>query len=145
MTLFPDESIVIQSNDNKVTLTTHRICFEQNGFQTSGTKNIMLEHVTSCESITTKSYFWLVVALFGVFILLAGENDFKPAGGLAGMIGVGAFFLTRKAFIKISSPTSEIIINVKGMDRSKIIEFIDKVEQTKNKRLLAIGKRSNLN
>ena len=144
MTLFPDESVVIKSDDNAVTLTTHRICFEQKGFQTSGTKNIMLEHITSSESLTNKYYFWLIVASFGILVLLGGDNDIKVFGGIAGMVGIAAFFLTRKAFVKIASPTSEILINVKGMDRSKILEFIDKVEQTKHKRLSSIGTRTNL-
>ena len=144
MTLFPDESIITQSDDNAVTLTTHRICFEQKGFQTSGTKNIMLEHITSSESITKKYYFWLMVALLGILVLLGADNGLKVFGGIAGMVGVAAFFLTRKAFVKIASPTSEILINVKGMDRSKILEFIDKVEQTKHKRLSSIGTRANL-
>jgi hypothetical protein len=144
MTLFQDESVVIKSDDNAVTLTTHRICFEQKGFQTSGTKNIMLEHVTSCESITKKYYFWLIITVLGILALIGADNDIKAVGGIAGIIGVAAFFLTRKAFVKIASPTSEILINVKGMDRSKVLEFIDRIEQTKHKRLSTIGTRTNL-
>jgi len=127
MILFPDEKIVTQSDDNSVTLTTHRICFESRGLQTSGTKNIMLEHITSCESAAKKYYFWIILAVVGLLILVPGNEQIKLIGGLLGMVGVAAFFLTRKAFVRIASPTSEILINVKGMDRSKVLEFIDKI------------------
>ncbi|MDI9363416.1 MAG: hypothetical protein QM541_00595 [Flavobacterium sp.] len=145
MVLFADESIVTESNDKSVTLTSHRICFEKRGLQTSVTKNIMLEHITSCESVINKYFFWLVLTLVGLLMLFSGaNNNIKQIGGLLGIIGVAAFFLTRKAFVKVASPTSEILINVKGMDRGKVSEFIDKIEQTKHKRLVAVGGRSNL-
>lgn len=145
MVLFPDESIVTESKDKSVTLTTHRICYEKRGIQTSGTKNIMLEHITSCESVTKKYFFWLLLTIIGLLMLLSGANDnIQPIGGLLGIIGVAAFFLTRKAFVRVASPTSEILINVKGMDRSKVLEFIDRIEQTKHKRLVAVGGKSNL-
>lgn len=140
MTLFPDESIVTQSDDKSITLTTHRICEEKNSLQTTGTKSIMLEHITSCESITKQYYFWLVLTVIGILLLANGRNDqLTCAGGFIGIFSIAAFFLSRTAMIKIASPTSAIEFNVKGMDKNSIAGFIDKVEQTKHKRLQSIG------
>ena len=103
MVLFPDEKTVTISNDNSVTLTTHRICSEQKSFQTSGTKNIMLEHITSCESLTKKYYIFIGIAAIGIFILLGADSEVKILGGILGMIGTAAYFLTKSIFSLLAS------------------------------------------
>jgi hypothetical protein len=63
LSLFPQEHILSQSSDNSFILTSHRLYQQEKVFSSTQTKSIMLEHITSCESIN-KRYYFLVSASY---------------------------------------------------------------------------------
>jgi hypothetical protein len=147
LNLFPDEQIVTQSSDGAVTLTTHRICYEYKDWGRSYNQNIMLEHITSCENYYN-TQVWLLV-LSGICFVggLAGANSNTGAltgGVLAALIFGLLYWLTRKNLIIIASPSTKMLIKVTGMKRDQVLNFINNVEQTKHKRILALNNRPNI-
>lgn len=142
MQLFPDEKMVSTSNDNTIFLTTHRIYQEEKGFSSSTTKSIMLEHITSCSSLHKKNFFWIFVALVGASVIVYSMSENEDAGFLAGggliVVGLVLFFITQRGFIRVASPSADIMMKVSGMKRPQITEFIDLVELTKHQRVTAL-------
>jgi len=145
MQLFPDEKIITQSNDKTVTLTTHRLYQEQKGMGGGTTKSIMLEHITSCESENSRSWFWIVIAALGVggvfYSSNSERNDLMVPSLCVLVISVVLFMATQRATVKIASPSAVMLINVNRMKREKITEFIDQIEQTKHQRISSLGSK----
>jgi uncharacterized membrane protein (Fun14 family) len=135
MNLFPDEKVVVEANDKIVTLTTHRICYEQKEWGKSQNINIMLEHITSSENRYTSNIFFLILGVIG---LALGYVRFEVV--LVGVLFLVLYFLSRKNVVYVSSPSSTIKINVNGMKRERVLEFIDRIEQTKHQRLMSLNK-----
>ncbi|MBX9785577.1 MAG: hypothetical protein K2X48_20025 [Chitinophagaceae bacterium] len=148
LTLFPDEQIVPQSSEGAVTLTTHRICYEYKEWGRSYNQNIMLEHITSCENYYhTQVWLLIVGGLCLVGGLIAGANSNTEAlsiGTLVALICGLLFWITRRNFVIIASPSTKMQIKVTGMQRERILNFINKVEQTKHQRILTINNRNNI-
>jgi hypothetical protein len=146
--LFSDEEIVTTSSDNTVTLTTHRICKEEKDWGRSYNQSIMLEHITSCEN-SYSSQVWLLILGGICFVggLFAASNNNTPAFGTATFFALvfgGLFWLTRRNFITIASPSTKMQIKVTGMKQEQVLSFINRVEQTKHKRLIALNSRPNM-
>jgi hypothetical protein len=141
--LFHDEQILTQSSEGAVTLTTHRICYEYKDWGRSYNQSIMLEHITSCENYFSTYIILLVLA--GIALIgggMGGGSFF--ATGLLVAIALGALYLaTRKNFIIIASPSTQMKIKVTGMKRGDVLEFINKVEHAKHKRVLSLNNRPN--
>jgi hypothetical protein len=84
-----------------------------------------------------------VLTFFGGFVL---DNELGGGEGIVLGVLVAAmftllFWITRKNFVVISSPSMKIEINVKGMKREKILDFINTVELTKHKRILSLNNK----
>jgi len=145
LTLFPGESIVTQSNGGIITLTTHRICKQEKEWGRSYNQDIMLEHITSCEERASSNVLLLVLSFIAfLFAIIAGmnrSNDFTSAFAI-GIVLLVVYFLTRKKQITIGSPSTKMHINVVGMSGASITGFIDKVQQTKNNRIVELNKRA---
>ena len=143
VSLFPDESIVTESNDGLVILTTHRICYEAKEWGKAYSQNIMLEHITSCENHYENKFMFLLFGLLGIIggsIAMANKNQ---AGFFAVICGIVLMFIyqrTKRNLIVISSPSTKMKINAAGMDRDKVLAFINRVEHTKHDRLLKLNK-----
>ncbi len=146
--LFNDEQVVTQSNEGRVILTTHRICLENKEWGNSYNQNIMLEHVTSCEN-RYKSQVWLLI-LAGLCVVWGLLNASHRGGSefgmtvLVGLVLAGVYWITRKNSVIISSPSTKMYINVTGMGRDRVLDFINKVEQTKHKRIASLNNRASL-
>jgi hypothetical protein len=145
--LFPDEQIVLQSSEGSVTLTTHRICYEYKDWGRSYNQNIMLEHITSCENYESSQILFLILGgLCLVGGLIAASNNNAGAFGTATLIALafGLFYwLTRRNFVVIASPSTKMQIKVLGMKRERVLDFINKVEQAKHKRVQSLNNRPN--
>jgi hypothetical protein len=50
------------------------------------------------------------------------------------------YFSSRRSLIRISSPSTKMEINVKNMDKETVLDFINKVEQAINKRVMSISR-----
>jgi hypothetical protein len=145
LTLFPDEQIVTQSSNGIVTLTTHRICYEYKELGRSYNQNVMLEHVTSCENFYSSQIWVLILGIICFIggIILGAQNKGQALiiGVLLALIFVVLYFLTKQNYIIISSPSTKMKIKVTSMKRDKVLDFINKVELTKNKRINELNKK----
>ena len=151
LSLFPEEHIITQSSEGAVTITTHRICYEYKEVGRSYNQSIMLEHITSCENRYI-TQVWLLV-LGGLFIalgLMMGSTS-NPYNNHNSMISLfillalicGALYLSsRRSFITIASPSTKMKINAAGMKKQQVLDFINKVELTKHKRISELNNRS---
>jgi len=145
--LFPDEQLLTESTDGGVTLTTHRIAYEHKEWGRSYNQSIMLEHITSCEN-SYNTRVWLLifggVCFFGG--LVAALNNNTEALGMGTLIAIVfgvLYWSSRSNLVIIASPSTKMFINVNGMKRDRVLEFINKVEQAKHKRILALNNRPN--
>jgi hypothetical protein len=148
LTLFPGESVVSYTDGSGVTLTTHRISKQEKEPGKSYHRDIMLEHITSCEEHTSLNGLLLILSLFAFFIAVtAGLERIRDAVA-ALIIGVAlllAYFLTRKKQITIASHDTKMNINVSTMSKSSIAAFADKVQQTKNNRIVELNQKNTTN
>ena len=145
--LFPDEQLLTQSTDGGVTLTTHRIAYEYKEWGRSYNQSIMLEHITSCEN-AYNTQVWLLILGGLCFVggLIAATNSNTEAFGMATLIAIvctAIYWLTRSNLVIIASPSTKMLIKVNGMKRDRVLEFINKVEQAKHKRVLTLNNRPN--
>lgn len=134
ISLLPDESVVMSSDQDILTLTTRRVRYDSAAPGSSNFISITLNSVASC-GLITKSYAFLpvlgtAVALFGVF---QRGSEQIAALAFAGVLIV-AYFLTRKAVISIASNGGQtILVPAKGMNRKTIVEFLEAIEREKLK------------
>jgi hypothetical protein len=145
LALFSDEQIVTQSTDNTTTLTTHRLCYEHREWGRSYNQSIMLEHITSCENYASSQVIFIVISvacLFFGFLAGAGGNPSALIVMTVIALVVGAmYFITKASYITIASPSTKMKIKVNGMKSEQVMDFINKVEQTKHRRLLSLNGR----
>lgn len=143
--LFPDEKIVTTSDNDQVILTTHRICYEHKDWGKSYNQSIMLEHITSCENHSSNKYGLLIIAALSLFfaVFSLGNNTEEGAllGGAISVVCVFYYYISRRNFITIGSPSTKMNINVQGMKRDNVLAFINRIEQTKHTRLLSMNKK----
>ena len=138
--LLPNERVLIEDIDCMLTLTTHRIRFQQQGKGQSIFTSITLESVASC-GLATVSYprlipLGIVIIVGGFWYLNAssstGDGNAIPSTIiLLGILLIGMFFSTRKGILKISSAGDAISVKSKGISREKLVEIIETLEQAK--------------
>lgn len=143
--LFPDEQLITQSTDGGVTLTTHRIAYEYKEWGRSYNQSIMLEHITSCENAYNTQVWLLVLGgiCFVIALLAATNGNTQGFGGatLIALVFAIIYWQTRSNLIIIASPSTKMVIKVNGMKRDRVLEFINKVEQAKHKRILTLSNK----
>ena len=138
--LFEGETLISESDDNVITLTSHRLRYNSSSAGTGHIVSIMLEKISSIE-VHYKS--WILVLFFGILLAAGGlfmgaqnRGDIMVAGLATGGICILLYFLTRKHVITISSDGgSKINFQTKGMKRETLLDFINKIEAAKASRL----------
>lgn len=150
MKLMQDEKIILESDNKKLSLTTHRIRYIQNvGWGQTHITSMLLENLDACKMRHIVQKLWLYLAV--LIVLIAGiveglkirdMHPFVPSLILA-VIFYFIFFITRKAVITLYAGDATADILTKGMSLEIITDFIDEVEKAKNKRYL-LSNRSNL-
>jgi hypothetical protein len=141
MKLFEGEKIVSQSTDSliELTLTSHRICYEYSVWGTSYNKSIALEHITSCENKYTSQIGFIALSVVSLIIgFSVGTEASSGIGFLSFIVFVIIYTLTRQNNIIVGSPSTRIRVNVSGMKREKILEFIDLIDETIDKKTTLI-------
>jgi hypothetical protein len=138
--LLPNEKIIRQTKDGLLTLTTHRVRFDKHTVGLSSMVSITLDSVVSC-SLVKKSHpllilFGAILSAFGVYYVDTHKGKSgSPLGGpallLFGIALILAFFITRKAHLKISSAGESILISAEGMKRDSITDTIKDIEKAK--------------
>jgi len=143
--LLPGEEIIVQTEYGIITLTTHRIRYNDssgNGKITS----IMLENVSGIE-VQYRS--WLAALIGGLVALIIGlsesiinktEESIVAGGLIVALIGVVliiAYLVSRRYIINIhSNGKATVSFMIKGLRKEEIISLIDKVESAQNERYL---------
>lgn len=141
MKLFPNEKIVLESDNKSVVLTTHRIFQQTGGITSQETTSIMLEHISSCQ--TYVQFNWLLIGIaicVGMFSL--GQGNIELGLFVCGIL-LATFYFTKKSMILIKSPTATIKIDTANLSREAISKFVDRVEQTKYERVVNINTKAN--
>ena len=144
--LFPEETIISTLKEETVTLTSHRICYENIRLGSSYNQSIMLEHITSCENYSVNKYWLLIMAgvvtIYGIMKQNDGTENALKYSLIIALILLVAFWITRHSLIVIGSPSTRMYVNVTGLNREDVLDFIDDIEQTKNKRLVSLNVKS---
>jgi hypothetical protein len=138
MKLFEGEKIVSQSIHSLVnlTLTTHRISYEYSVWGTSIIKSITLEHITSCENKYTSQIGFIALAIISLIIGFSIGTEASMGISFLSFIAFSIIYaFTRQNNIIIGSSSARIRVSVSGMEREKILDFIDLIEETKFRRI----------
>lgn len=138
MKLFEGEKIVSQSIDSliELTLTSHRIYYEYSVWGTSHNKSIALEHITSCENKYTSQIGFIALSIISLIVGFSIGTEASSGIGFLLFIAFAIIYaLTRQNNIIIGSPSTRIRINVSGMKREKILDFIDLIDETIHKKI----------
>lgn len=138
ITLFEGEKIVSQSEHRLVelTLTTHRICYEYSVWGYSYYQNIPLEHITSYENkYASQIGFAILSVLCPIFGFSIGKEISIIMGLVLLIFFAIIYIITRRNNIIVGSPSTQMKIDVKGMEKEKILEFINLIEETKHHRI----------
>jgi hypothetical protein len=139
--LFEGEKIVSQSEHKLVELTliTHLICYEYLVWGNSYNQNIGLEHITSCQNKYASKIVFAIISVVSVILgFIIGTEISIGIGFLLFVFFAIIYALTKQNNIIVGSPRTRMKIDVKGMKREKILEFIDLVEETKHKRISSL-------
>jgi hypothetical protein len=106
----------------------------------------MLEHITSCENIAkgrNKLKIFALVSLILGFIISC-SNDFEDTWALLSsflviyIILFIIYWFSRTNYVIVGSPSTKMYINVLGMEREKIINFMNAIESAKHTRILRL-------
>ncbi len=134
MKYFEKEEPVLASENNRIVLTSRRIRQAEN--KTDFT-SIMLEKISSIE---VRYQSWILILLAGIICIVAGfillRNGSVEAMACFGVGGICilVYIVTRKHIVSISSDGgAKIVFATRGMSKERVIEFVDKVEEAKNK------------
>jgi hypothetical protein len=141
MKFLPSETTVSEGSIIGLTLTTHRVRYDQRASGVSQIIGITLDAVSSC-GVVSKSYpilllLAVVAAGFGALQGPAqdsGDRSFTYGLFLAAVL-VAAYFLSRTVVLAISSPGQSITISAQGVKPDALFAFVDDVEQAKLKYL----------
>jgi hypothetical protein len=141
MNYFTDEKMLIESDNNVLVLTTHRVRYDAIG-KGSGWADrtelvsIMLEELSSC-AITRTSYpLLLLLALAGLVLAILVEGGSIVGIALAVLFAGGFFLSQRQVLLLTSSGGGKIQINTANMSLQAVREFVDEIESAKNQRFI---------
>jgi|GEM_PF-1338300 len=132
---------LVSSDSGVLTLTNYRVKYDAKARGASKYVSIPLDAVSSC-GLVTRSYPLLLI-----FAAVAGIAGFAAPQGASGfpllaiaLAFIIAYFTTRAGVISISSNGGEnITVPAKGMDRNRILYFVEAVMQAKLKFTGKIG------
>ena len=139
MNYFADEKLLIEADNKVLVLTTHRLRYDSLDGGLAVRKelvSILLEELVSC-AITRISYpLLLLLALGGVMLALLMEGAAIVGIALA-VLFTGGFFASQRRVLLISSAGSKIQVNIAHMSLQSLREFVDEIEDAKNRRYMA--------
>ncbi len=148
MKLLPGESVIMQSDDKLLTLTTQRLRLDAQAGGRSKVVSLTLDSLSSCGLVTSSRPFLLGLAalsalgggviLNGVFNGRFTQKATSAAGAIGGLclacavVLVLAYLLTRSALLEFESMGGEKMpVPAKGLAREALVNFLDAVELAK--------------
>jgi hypothetical protein len=141
--LLPGESVLTFSENGLVTVTTHRIRYNNKVWGQSNFISIMLEKISSIQ-VLYFSYplLWIIGVLIAVISLTVtatgniGAPELTISLFLAFFLIVG-YFMSRRHICAITSDGgSKIVFHTENMTTDSMIEFVNTIEAAKQKRVL---------
>ena len=112
-----NEKIVLESDNNQIRLTTHRLRYHETANSNSNFTSIMLDKISSIELAYSQNSIWLLI--IGIITI--------PI--LVGIILIIVFFTSKKHVVSVTPDGGKpMIFETKGMKREFLEDFIDKVE-----------------
>lgn len=121
MKLMTDEKILLESNDNELVLTTHRVRLTSESFGHARIISIMLDELASCAITRISHPIFLVLAgicfVGGALIAVNGRgNEGALIGGIVlAVILVVIYLLNRQQVLALASAGATIQVNTQGM------------------------------
>ena len=114
---FDNEKVILESDNNQLRLTTHRLRYNETASSNSDFTSIMLDKISSIELTYYKSSIWLLI--IGILTI--------PI--IVGIILIIIFFTSKRHVVSVTPDGGKpIIFETKGMKREFLEGFIDKVE-----------------
>ena len=141
MKMLPGETILLQSNNDQLILTTHRVRYNVKEIGQEMLSSIMLEELTICQLTSTSKPLLLILA--GIVFILGlamnnSRNNESAIGGLViALVLVIAYVGTRRGIIALRAAGGAIEAPTAGMSMDIAKQFIDAVEAAKNNRSLS--------
>ena len=142
MNILPGEKVLVESDNQTLVLTTHRVRYDaigKGGGWADRTElvSIMLEELSSC-AITRISYpILLLLALAGLVLAMLVEDRAIVGIALAAFFAGGFFLSQRQVLLLTSAGGARIQVDTSSMTLQAIREFVDEVEQAKDQRFSA--------
>lgn len=143
--LIDGESVITFSDNNLVTLTTHRVRYNNKVWGQSNYISIMLEKVSSLNVVYISYPILLVIGGIAIFIggVAAYNMHYNQGPGVVAVVGGICIMLvylgTRRHICVIASDGGgKITFSTAGMNTESLISFMDKIEIAKNNRILKI-------
>jgi hypothetical protein len=127
--LAPDESIVLSTDKEVLTLTTHRVRFDSSSYGESELISIPLHYVASA-GLVTKSYPSLLVLGFALIVTSLFLDGIRVAIPLfPGLVSFFLYWPTRQSVLSISSSGGHTIsAPTTKVPRASAISFLDSLE-----------------
>lgn len=138
MNLLDDETVVLESDNNELVLSTHRVRFNARTWGRSHVTSLMLDQVCSCE-IRYWSHPVLLVMAAAALILGLASDDGARIGLLVALVCLIIYWLGRRQVLTIRSAGAAINARMSGGNVKTAERFIDEVERLKNRRHLGAG------
>jgi len=133
MKLFPDETILLESDTGELTLTTHRVRLQASQIGRHRLTSILLSELQACEIRYSSSPTMLIwgglTILFGFLI---GDSLPVTIGLVLGLLMIGAYLYSRRQIMQLTAGQVAITVRIEGMGLKNATRFIDAVEAAKN-------------
>jgi len=141
MYLLPNEQELVNSNEDKILLTDHRIHYTHRIWGKSYQNTLFLEDISSVENLYQSNMLYLVLAILSVFAGIFSMGNDHLANIMVGCIILAAVFFilwlgSRKHVVSISPNGGKpIVFEVEGMGGEQIEDFLFKVQKAKSDRI----------
>ncbi|WP_277014657.1 hypothetical protein [Flavobacterium lindanitolerans] len=141
MQTFPNEKVLMTSDNNSITLTTHRI-FQRN---VEANKDLLLKHIVSHQVIKRKKLYYKLLTVFFLIMTFVAYQNLNPRYDeevfilvliLVGLSIISACFLfiIQNRYLKIVSYFGEIEFSLSNMDQSSLNSFLNRMHDEMEKR-----------
>ena len=148
MNFLTNEEQILNSDENKVILTTHRIEQTTKEWGSYYSMSLFLEDISAVE-LRAQSIPLLLI--LGVLLLLIGFYTTVQAGYgsqqafifiVTGLVLLGAWLLARQRMIKVTANSGRAMsIDARRLSQQKSKEFMNKLLQAKSTRIDSLCKK----
>ncbi len=141
MQTFPNEKVLMTSDDNSITLTTHRI-FQRN---VEANKDLLLKHIVSHRVIKRKKLYYKLLTVFFLIMTFVAYQNLNPRYDeevfilvlilvSLSIISACFLFIIQNRYLKIVSYFGEIEFSLSNMDQSSLNSFLNRMYDEMEKR-----------